>query len=67
MRESGCSLYFGGASQETVRRVLKGLVIPQRWETAYAVYAPLLHWPTSIQRLCSGMTTAIPAIASRTK
>ncbi|MFD8562976.1 hypothetical protein ACFV1N_37360 [Streptosporangium canum] len=31
----------GSASQETVRRVLKGLVIPQRWETAYAVYAPL--------------------------
>ncbi|WP_424532538.1 hypothetical protein ACOZ38_19895 [Sphaerisporangium viridialbum] len=31
----------GSASQETIRRVLKGAVIPQRWETAYAVYAPL--------------------------
>lgn len=31
----------GSASQETIRRMLKGLVIPQRWETAYAVYAPL--------------------------
>ncbi|WP_371786930.1 hypothetical protein [Streptosporangium subroseum] len=31
----------GSASSETVRRTLKGLVIPERWETAYAVYAPL--------------------------
>lgn len=31
----------GTASQETVRRTLHGKVIPERWETAYAVYAPL--------------------------
>lgn len=31
----------GSASSETVRRTLEGLVILERWETAYAVYAPL--------------------------
>lgn len=31
----------GTASQETVRRVLKGSSIPERWDTMYAVYAPL--------------------------
>jgi hypothetical protein len=31
----------GTASQETVRRTLHGKVIPERWETAYAIYAPL--------------------------
>ncbi|MET9240964.1 hypothetical protein [Nonomuraea sp. NPDC003709] len=31
----------GTASQETVRRTLHGKIIPERWETAYAVYAPL--------------------------
>lgn len=31
----------GTASQETLRRVLKGLSVPERWETMYAVYAPL--------------------------
>ncbi|MFI7633918.1 hypothetical protein [Nonomuraea sp. NPDC049400] len=31
----------GTASQETIRRTLHGKVIPERWETAYAIYAPL--------------------------
>ncbi|MFF3437611.1 hypothetical protein [Streptosporangium sp. NPDC002721] len=31
----------GSASAETVRRTLSGEGIPKKWETAYAVYAPL--------------------------
>lgn len=31
----------GTASMETIRRTLHGKIIPERWETAYAVYAPL--------------------------
>jgi hypothetical protein len=31
----------GTASQETIRRVLKGTTVPERWDTMYAVYAPL--------------------------
>ncbi|MEV4804980.1 hypothetical protein AB0K18_33695 [Nonomuraea sp. NPDC049421] len=31
----------GTASMETIRRTLRGKIIPERWETAYAVYAPL--------------------------
>src|SRR4051794_37807366 len=31
----------GTARSETIRRTLQGKVIPERWETAYAVYAPL--------------------------
>ncbi|RBQ19833.1 hypothetical protein DP939_14085 [Spongiactinospora rosea] len=30
----------GTASQETIRRTLRGLIIPERWETVWAVYAP---------------------------
>jgi hypothetical protein len=31
----------GTASQETVRRVMKGGQLPRQWGTMYAVYAPL--------------------------
>ncbi|MEV4078362.1 hypothetical protein [Nonomuraea fuscirosea] len=31
----------GTASQETIRRVLKGLTVPERWSTIWAIYAPL--------------------------
>ncbi|MER6831982.1 hypothetical protein ABT352_38750 [Streptosporangium sp. NPDC000563] len=31
----------GTASQETIRRVLKGLSVPGRWPTMWAIYAPL--------------------------
>ncbi|MEZ7132688.1 hypothetical protein ACBR40_45760 [Nonomuraea sp. AD125B] len=31
----------GTASQETIRRVLKGLTVPERWSTMWAIYAPL--------------------------
>ncbi|MEV4183788.1 hypothetical protein AB0J28_20405 [Streptosporangium canum] len=31
----------GTASQETIRRFLKGSVVPERWDTMWAIYAPL--------------------------
>lgn len=31
----------GTASQETIRRLLKGIHVPERWETMWAIYAPL--------------------------
>lgn len=31
----------GTASQETIRRALKGMTVPERWSTMWAIYAPL--------------------------